>query len=83
MMREYQKALSDLNLFLKYYPDEAVVVLQDRAQVYRALGDLRKAEADEKRFKQLTDEMDRDLDELIDGKDKIITDSIKNEKPRN
>lgn len=62
---ENQKALADLNFLLKFDRYNELSILQDRAKVYRTLGNVPKAEADERRVKFLTGDLDRRLDEII------------------
>jgi len=50
---ENAKALADLNLVLKQAPYFAKDVLQERSKIYRAMGNVKAAAADEQRLTRL------------------------------
>lgn len=56
---QHAKALKDINDELRYFPKSKLSALQLRARVYRAMGNVKLAEADEKRTRAMNDEMMR------------------------
>ena len=56
---QYQNALADLNALLRLDPNSGITVLPERAKVYRAIGDEKRAVADEKRFSNLLNSLEK------------------------
>jgi tetratricopeptide (TPR) repeat protein len=54
---QHAKALKDINDEMRYFPTNMQYGLQHRARVYRAMGKIELAEADEKRAREMHDEM--------------------------
>ncbi len=53
-MAEYTEALADFTRSIELYPQESVFI--DRANVYRKMGKIDLAEADERRARELKDQ---------------------------